>query len=137
MKALIVLMGLFMTNLACAVPTVTVSPNLGTGGTCTVSDDSTDILGTVSIHIAQGAGSNGTQCTLTFADTYQSAPKCILTPASDDAVSIIADLSNPLPMPSGEYVTSTTTTLVLSKSSVSLQNSVASNEVYNYSCTEP
>ncbi len=153
MKTLsLVLITICITSMACAevkksrigfVPTAVASSNLGAGGTCTLSAESTDLLGSVSIHIGVDTGGNGlslglagAQCTLTF-PARRYAPTCMLTPASADASIVLGqDTSgNVIYVTNTDYVTTTTTTIVLNKSHpIAAQ---ALDEVWNYSCIEP
>lgn len=67
-------------------PTTTVSPNAGTGASCSVSN-ATDEDGQVNITFGSASFSAGAQCTVNFNKVYNVAPICILYPANAQAAS--------------------------------------------------
>lgn len=93
-----------------AAPTTAVHANAGAGAACTVSG--TDTTGTITI-VAGAAPSPGTQCTITFAAAFGSAPRVVAGPKgaaaaplqtySDNAGTTSFDLGTALPLVSGTY----------------------------------
>ena len=70
-----------------------------TGSSATLSSNSTDVAGTISIYTGLlGGGPKGIYATVTFNKTYDNPPVIILTPRSEDSAGLRA------------YVTGTTTT---------------------------
>lgn len=68
------------------------------GSSATLSSNSTDVCGTISINIGLLGGAKGTYATITFNKTYANPPVIILTPRSEGAANLAA------------YVTGTTAT---------------------------
>lgn len=65
-------------------PVASVNSNAGTGASCSVSG-ATDTAGTINLTTGSGAWASGTQCTVSFNFSYNSIPKCQLTPGSSTA----------------------------------------------------
>lgn len=65
-------------------PTTTVNANAGTGATCTVAQ-ATDTAGTIELVTGSGSWAAGVQCAMNFNLTYNTAPKCVITPVNNNA----------------------------------------------------
>lgn len=65
-------------------PTTTPNANAGTGATCTVAQ-ATDTAGTIELVTGSGAWAAGVQCDMNFNLTYNTAPKCVITPVNNNA----------------------------------------------------
>lgn len=113
------------------ITSVTANANLGTNGTCSISSESTGLFGVVHMHMDAGAA--GVQCTLNF-PARRYALNCVIAPASADAATnpYQDNVGNDTVNPSGGYVTTTTSTIVFSKSH-NLYLGVL-DEVWNYHC---
>ena len=71
---------------ATAAPTATVGSGAGTGATYTLSTNSTDLSGLISITTGTASmGAGATLITLTFNSAYSVAPNIVLTPANSAA----------------------------------------------------
>lgn len=105
-------------------PTAVVSANAGTGATCTVTN-AVDSGGTINLTTTATSPATGVQCTVTFNKAYGVAPKCVITPSNNNAITQA--------VLSGIFLTTTTTTFV-----VNFANSDATGHAYNwmYHCME-
>ncbi len=102
--------GHIITGNASGTTTAAVNANAGAGATCAVSGS--DTVGTITIVAGIGPAA-GTQCTITFAAAYGSAPHVVAGPKgaaaaplqsySDNASTTTFDLGTALPLVAGSY----------------------------------
>lgn len=100
-------------------PTVAVSGNAGTGGSCSISNAS-DVAGKITVVTGTIGISTGAYCVVSFDKPYGVAPICILTPASSTLSTSV-------------YVTSTVNDLTIN---FAVAGGITSTYVENYFCVE-
>lgn len=106
-------------------PVATADANAGTGATCSVSN-ATDTAGNITLVSGSTAFAAGAQCAITFDETYNTAPVCVVSPRN-------AESSNGI-VQHQIYFTTTTTTLVINYGVQ--ENTSSLTREWSYHCTE-
>lgn len=93
-----------------AAPTVEAGVGLGTGGTVTLDDDSTDLEGEITFTSGTTPTADGIVATITLTTEFSKKPRPIFFPSNDNAASLFSGQEDGAPM---IYAESTTETVVV------------------------
>lgn len=113
-----------------ADPTCAVGTGAGTGASCAIFTTSTDLAGKLSVTTAGADEATGaTIATVTFANAYNTAPICFISPADQDSQGLAAGAQAAIWQSSGS-----TTTFLVKSGGTALGNAVTYE--WNYHCIE-